>query len=95
MAISGFPTVVVRVLLGLSLSACALSLLLRRRVPQRSTDESADLFWTTAASPALLAWAPLEIAILLAIIAYAGSGSMLAIAVAAVSTFLFILLNPA
>ena len=95
MANPGLPTVVVRVLLGLSLCACAVSLLLRRRVPQRSTDESADLFWTTAASPALLAWAPLEIAILLAIIAYAGSGSLLAIAVAAVPTFLFILLNPA
>src|SRR5688500_17166903 len=67
MADSGdLPPVMLRALLGVALGACALSLLLRRRVPQRSSDESVDLFWTTATTPALLTWAPLEGASLLA-----------------------------
>ncbi|HUG16704.1 MAG TPA: hypothetical protein VMM78_16990, partial [Thermomicrobiales bacterium] len=49
----GLPDSVLRILLGLSLGASALGLLLRRRVPRRSTSESTDLFWTTNASPAL------------------------------------------
>jgi hypothetical protein len=89
------PPIVPRALLGVSLGACALSLLLRRRVPHRSIDESADLFWTTATVPALLTWAPLEGASLLALFAYARTGALLAIPVAAVAILIFVLLNPA
>ena len=96
MATSGdISPVVLRSLLGLALAACALSLVLRRRVPQRSTDESVDLYWTTAASPALVAWAPLEAASLLAIYLYARTGAQITIAVAAVAVLIFVALNPA
>lgn len=96
MANSGeLPAVVLRVLLGVSLGASALSLLLRRRVPQRATDESSDLFWMTAATPALLTWAPLDAASLLAVFVYARTGSMSAIVVAVIAGILFALLNPA
>ena len=89
------PPLVLRVLLASALGACALSFLLLKRVPRRSTDASADLFWATAAPPALLAWASLEAATLLAVFVYALSGSRLAVAVAAVAILLFGVLNPA
>jgi hypothetical protein len=89
------PTPLVRVLLGVSIGACALSLVLRTRVPQRSTDESADLYWMTANVPALLTWAPLEGASVLAVFVYGVTGSLPAIGIAAVAILLFILLNPA
>jgi hypothetical protein len=82
------------VLLGLSLGACVLSLLLRRRVPKRSIDESADLFWRAAGPPAMLVWMPLEAASLLAVFVSARTRSIPAVAVAAVAVILFIVLNP-
>lgn len=84
----------VRLLLGLSLGACALALLLRRRVPKRSIDVSADLFWRTAFQPAMLVWTPLEAASLLAVYVSARTHSIPAVAVAAVAVLLFIGLNP-
>jgi hypothetical protein len=90
-----FPAVALPGLLSLSLAGCGLSLLLRRRVPQRGSDESADLFWTKAATPALLTWAPLDAACLVAVLTYALTGSQSAIAVAAVAVLLFAALNPA
>jgi hypothetical protein len=96
MANSGdLPPIMLRTLLGVALGACALSLVLRRRVPQRSTDESVNLYWTTAATPALLTWAPLEGASLLAIFLYARTGAQTTIAVAAIAVLLFVALNPA
>ena len=89
------PPVVLPALMALAVGACAVSLLLRRRVPRRSTDESADLFWTKAATPALVTWAPLEAASLLSVFLYARTGSQPAIAVAAVALLQFVLLNPA
>ena len=68
------PTVT-RALLAAALAACAVALLLRRRVPLRSRDVSADLYWTTAASPALIAWAPLEAASIAAVYLYGRTGS--------------------
>ena len=45
MANSGdLPPIMLRTLLGVALAACALSLVLRRRVPQRSSDESVNLY---------------------------------------------------
>jgi len=89
------PPTVFRILLGLSLGACVVALLLRKRVPRRATDQSADLFWTTAATPSLVTWAVLEGASFLAIFAYLRTGSQTGIAVAAVALFLFVFLNPA
>jgi hypothetical protein len=83
-----------RVLLGVSLGACVLSLLLRGRVPKRSSDESADLFWSVAGPYAMRAWAPLEAASLLAVLVYTRSRSIAAVAVAAVALLLFVVLNP-
>lgn len=88
-------TDMLHVLLGAALAGCALSLLLRRRVPQRATDESKDLFWTRAATPALIMWASLEAPCLLAILLYMRTGSQSAIGVAAIAAVLFVILNPA
>jgi hypothetical protein len=81
-------------LLCVALVACALALVLRRRVPQRSRDESADLFWTRAATPALRTWALLEGASLLTVYLYARSGGPAPIGVALVAITLFIVFNP-
>jgi hypothetical protein len=90
----GLTPTMVSVLLGLSLAASAFSLLLRSRVPKRSTDESADLFWMTAGPLAMRVWAALEAAALLAVFVYTRTRSMPAVAVAAVAVLLFIVLNP-
>ncbi len=89
------PPVVAGVLLALSLAACALALVMRRRVPRRSTDESADLFWTRAAAPALLAWAPLEGGALLGVVAYMLTGTSAALGVAGIALAGLIAFNPA
>ena len=82
------PPILLGTLLGVALGACALSVVLRRRVPQRSSDESVNLYWTTAATPALLTWAPLEGASLLAIFLSARTGAQTAIAVGAIAVLL-------
>jgi hypothetical protein len=83
-----------RTLLAAALGACIIALLLRRRVPSRPRDVSADLYWTTAASPALVAWAPLEAASLAAVYLYGRTGSASALAVAGVAWLLLVALNP-
>jgi hypothetical protein len=89
------PTVV-RTMLGVALGACAVALLLRRRVPRRSADVSADSYWSSDARPAaMLTWAPLEAASLMSIVLYANTGAPGAIAVGAIAVVLFIVLNPA
>jgi hypothetical protein len=89
------PATLVGGLLGVALIACAVSLLLRRRVPQRTTDESADLFWATASAPAQITWAALEGAGLLSAFLYGRTGSPSAIGVAAIAVVLLLILNPA
>jgi hypothetical protein len=86
---------VIRALLGVSLGGAALSFLLRKRVPIRSTQDATDLFWTTATTPAMILWACLEAGSLLAIVVYAFTGRPAALAVAAVSVILLVVLNPA
>jgi hypothetical protein len=83
-----------RVLLGVSLGACVLSLLLRGRVPKRSANESADFFWSVAGPYAMQVWAPLEAAGLLSVLVYTWTRSVSAVAVAAVALLLFVVLNP-
>ena len=87
------PTVT-RTLLAAALGACVVALLLRRRVPLRPRGVSADLYWTTAASPALVAWAPLEAASIAAVYLYGRTGSAPAVAVASVAWLLLVALNP-
>jgi hypothetical protein len=81
-------------LLGLSLCAIAAAFFLRRRVPRRNTNESADLFWTTALAPALITWAPCEGAALLALFAYARTGQVVALGVAGIAVAIMVALNP-
>ncbi len=96
MASSGdLPPFMLRALLGVAFGACALSLVLRPRIPRRASDESADLYWTRAARPALITWAPLEGASLVAVFLYARTGALITIAVAALAVLLFVALNPA
>ena len=96
MADSGdLAPVMLRTLLAVAFGACALSLVLRQRVPQRSNDESVDLYWTRAAPPAMITWTPLEGASLLAVVLYSQTGAKIAMAVAAVVVALFVALNPA
>ena len=83
-----------RALLAAALAACVVALLLRRRVPSRPRDVSADLYWTTAASPALIAWAPLEAASIGAVYVYGHTGSVPALVVASVAWLLLVALNP-
>jgi hypothetical protein len=82
--------------LGVALAACAVAVLLRRRVPRRSASDSADSYWSSNARPAaMITWAPLEAACLGSVVLYANTGAPSAIAVLAIAVVLFITLNPA
>lgn len=87
--------VILRSVLGITLGACVVSFLLRQRIPKRSTHESADLFWTTAAGPALITWGSVEAASLLAVFLYAWTGRAEALAVAAIAVVVLVAHNPA
>ena len=88
-------SLIVNVILAVSLSASLLGLLvLRGRVPRKSTDESADLYWTKAALPALVTWASLEGGALLAFTAYLLSGATSALAVGAMAVVGLIVVTP-
>lgn len=93
-ASDGYPPALLPVLLGLAIAACVVSIIMRRRIPRRSTNESADLFWTKATTPALLTWVPLQMAGLLAVLSYALIGFQPAIAIAAVAVVGLIALAP-
>lgn len=93
---SSFPPIVPQLFLALALGASAIALLLlRRRIPRRAIDDSADLFWSTASQPALIMWAVLEAASLLAILTYALTASPLALPTAVVAVLFLVVLNPA
>ena len=77
-----------------SSAACVAALLLRRRVPARPQDASADLFWTTAQPLALVAWMPLEAAGLFALSVYYQSAATIALVAAAIPAALLLVLNP-
>jgi hypothetical protein len=91
---SGALPVPANILLGASLAACVISILLRRRIPHRSTAESADLYWATAATPALVAWAPLEFAAMIGVFVYSRTGAQPALALAILEILLFVMLSP-
>jgi hypothetical protein len=95
MAAESVPPLVVNVLLGVSLAASALGVVvLRGRVPRRSTDESADLYWTRAMGPAIIGWAPLEGGALMSLVAYMLNGSVASLAVAGIALLGMIVLHP-
>jgi hypothetical protein len=82
-------------LLVASLCACAVGLVMRRRVPRRSTGQSADLFWTAASAPVLITWALFEGAGLLAVIDYMRTGQSAALVVAGIGVALLLSFHPA
>jgi hypothetical protein len=84
----------ITILLAVSLAACVVAIFLSTRIPRPASGQSADSFWTTAASPALTAWAFAEGAGLLDIVIYSQTGSRVAISVAGVAVFVLVLLNP-
>jgi hypothetical protein len=90
-----FPPAVVQTLLRVALALSALSFVLRRRVPRRAMDESADLYWTRASTNALTTWAVAEGAGLISVLVYGQTGSASAIGVGAIALVCYILHNPA
>ena len=95
MSAQPLPPLVLAGMLGVSLMASALAVLvLRPRVPQRSADESPNLYWSTAGAPAIVTWAVLEGAALLAVISYMLGASPVALGVAAIAVLGMIALHP-
>jgi hypothetical protein len=92
---STLPPEITPVLLVASLSASAVALVMRRRVPRRSRDDSADLFWASASRPALVTWALLNGGGMLGVLGDARGGQSTALVVAGVAVVLMIVLNPA
>jgi hypothetical protein len=92
--ISGNLDSLIPVLLTIALGLCAVSMLLMKRVPRPSPDESSNAFWLRAASPALITWTPVEAAALLSVVTYSQTGSAAALVVAAVAVLIFGLLRP-
>ena len=88
------PPSIVPLLPAVAIVACIAGLVLYMRVPRRSSDESADLFWRRAASPALITWAALEAAGLIGVFLYGTTGSISAIGIAAVAVVISIILKP-
>ena len=91
---TALPSTLVSGLLGLCLVLFILALMLVKRVPRRSSDASPDLFWSTAVTPAMIVWSPLQAAGLIAVFLYAETGSSLGIAIAAVAIVLMAVLRP-
>lgn len=79
---------------GAAVAACVLALVLRQRIPTRSRETSPDLFWTTAAPKAMMAWVPLEAAGLFALAQFFATADPIAVGVAAVPLSLLAYLNP-
>jgi hypothetical protein len=88
------PPIVVTLIPGVSLALCAAALFLRRIVPRRASDESADLFWQRVLAPAMIVWAVLEAAGLIGVIGYWMGDSVPALGAAAASVVVSIFLNP-
>lgn len=81
-------------LLALSIAACVAGILVSYRVPRVANGESMQEYWLTAFPKAMIPWALLEGAALLAIVVYWRTGSRAAIAVGVVVIVIFALINP-
>jgi len=88
------PAMAARALLAAALAVTAAGYVLRQRVPQRSTDESADPFWQTATPLALVTWAVFEAGCLIPVIVYMLTGAASALVVGAIGLVAFISVNP-
>ena len=89
-----FAPSVVRILLGVAVGMCALTLLFRRLVPRKSANESADLFWSRATKLAIATWQLSTGAGLLSVIVYMRSGDVTALAIAAIAVLFLLTMNP-
>ena len=89
------PDALVKALPVVTVAACALVFFLRRMVPRRAPDDSADLFWSRATVPAMTMWAPLEGVCLLDVLVYWRNGSQTALVLAILAVALFVFLSPA
>ena len=82
-------------LLGAAVSAILVAfVVLKPRIPLKSTNESADLFWTRASAPALIAWSAVEGGALLSIVGYMLSGSPLALGTALAAIVALVAMHP-
>lgn len=89
-----FTPGLVRLLLSVAVALCAASLLSRGRVPRKAGDESVDRFWSRAIAPAMIVWLLANGAGLISVLAYAKSGDIAAIAVAAIAIVFLAALRP-
>jgi hypothetical protein len=85
---------VVSIMLGLALAGCGVAIVMRRRIPGRSNDESADAFWTRVAAPAVVFWATAEGPSLFGVVIYLLAGSRLGLGIAALGVLILLLGNP-
>jgi hypothetical protein len=92
--ISPIPSILLSYLPAVSLAGCALALVLRRYVPRRASDESADRYWMRAMAPAMLVWSATEVVCIMNVVVYSQSGSPTAAVLGAIATALFVYLNP-
>ncbi len=95
-ALGAAPTLA-SVLAGLSISLLAVAVaVLRRRVPERRPDQSPDAYWATVETrgAAIVLWALMEGAGLLAWIGYVLTGRAVPAAAAALAIAALILLGP-
>ena len=92
--VTPIPQSTLYLLFGVALAACAVALFLRRQIPTRSRETSADLFWKTASAKALLTWFPLEAAGLFALTQYFSTVNPIALAAAGLPLALLAVLNP-
>jgi hypothetical protein len=88
------PNVIYALLGGAALAVVLSFAVLRPRVPLKSTDESADLYWSRASVPALIAWSAAEAGALLSIVAYLLSGSGIALGASAFAIAALVALHP-
>jgi hypothetical protein len=94
-AVAPFPPQVISAMLALTIAGCGFAGFMRRRLPNRSSDESVDAFWERAAAPALVAWAVAEGPSLFGVLIYMLSRSPFGLGVAALGVLILMLGNPA
>lgn len=87
-------SIVINVLLGVSVAACVLGVVLRQRIPRRVREESADLYWSNSQHRLLIASAPFEFAGLISIVVYMLVASPIALGVAAIGVLGLLSLYP-
>jgi hypothetical protein len=89
------PRPAIVALVGASFAATAVAAFaLRRRVPPRSTDQSANMYWSTVGPGALVMWAVFEAGALTGVIAWLLGGGVAALAAATLAFLALVALHP-